>query len=75
MKRLGALFLCFALFASLVGCGKKAGGESFGFVLSAEPKQIDPQAISDTASLAVISAASFSFGPLWRQEPRTRRAR
>lgn len=57
MKRLGALFLCFALFASLVGCGKKAGGESFGFVLSAEPKQIDPQAISDTASLAVISAA------------------
>ena len=56
MKRLGALLLCAALLFSFAGCGKKAGGESFGFVLSAEPKQIDPQAVSDTASLAVISA-------------------
>lgn len=45
-----ALFCCV-----LFGCGSR-GGDSFGFTLTAEPKQIDPQVASDAASLAVIEA-------------------
>lgn len=37
------------------GC-RTDGGDSFGFSLSAEPQQIDPQVARDTASLTVIAA-------------------
>lgn len=54
--------LCFTLavlclFALLTGCGKQVGGDSFGFALHGTPKQIDPQAASDTPSLTVIAHA------------------
>lgn len=41
---------------SFTGC-KSRGGDSFGFTIVDEPKQIDPQVADDTASLAVITAA------------------
>ncbi len=43
------------LIGGVAGCGA-VGGESFGFALSAEPQQIDPQVARDTASLTVIAA-------------------
>lgn len=49
---LAALIL---LIGALGGCGS-TGGESFGFALAAEPRQIDPQVARDTASLTVIAA-------------------
>ena len=40
----------------LTGCKQKTGGGAFGFTLTAEPRQIDPQVATDTASLSVIDA-------------------
>ncbi len=54
--RLVALFAAgLVLLGVMTGC-REEGGDSFGFSLSAEPQQIDPQVARDTASLTVIAA-------------------
>ncbi len=55
-KRLFSAFLCLCLLLSFAACRGEEEGDSFGFALPAEPKQIDPQTASDTASLTVIAA-------------------
>lgn len=49
-----AICLCFCL--CLTGCGDDGTGKGFRFPLSAEPRQLDPQVATDTASLTVISS-------------------
>lgn len=55
-KRLFAAFLVLCLFVSFAGCRGEDEGGGFGFSIAAEPKQIDPQTATDTASLTVIDA-------------------
>lgn len=56
VKRLFCAFLCLCLLLSFAACRGEKEGEGFGFALPAEPKQIDPQTATDTASLTVIAA-------------------
>ncbi len=55
-KRVAVVFLCLCLFISFAGCRGQEEGGGFGFSIAAEPKQIDPQTATDTASLTVIDA-------------------
>lgn len=56
VKRLFAAILCLCLLLSFVACRGEEEGDGFGFALPTEPKQIDPQTATDTASLTVIAA-------------------
>lgn len=57
MKRITALVLavCVFLCLSLCGCGDDGTGMGFRFPLEAEPKGLDPQTATDTASVTVIA--------------------
>ncbi len=57
MKRHIACFavLCLLLGSLLGGCGDGSGG-SFRFPLDAEPRQLDPQVATDSASVTLIAA-------------------
>lgn len=56
IKRCLLTLLILALLAcSVTGC-KQRGGDSFGFAIADEPRQIDPQVAGDAASLTVIAA-------------------
>ena len=58
MKRITALLLatCLLLCLSLCGCGDDGTGKGFRFPLDAEPKGLDPQTATDTASITMIAA-------------------
>lgn len=58
MKRITALLVAVCLLLSLVlcGCGDDGTGKGFRFPLEAEPKGLDPQTATDTASVTVIAA-------------------
>ncbi len=49
------LLITALLLSVFAGC-EESGGDSFGFTITDEPRQIDPQVANDTASLTVISA-------------------
>ncbi len=49
------LLITALLLGVFAGC-KSRGGDSFGFAIADEPRQIDPQVAADTASLTVINA-------------------
>ncbi|MBP3382006.1 MAG: peptide ABC transporter substrate-binding protein [Clostridia bacterium] len=55
-KQVFAVFLTLCLLVSFAGCRGEDEGGGFGFSIAAEPKQIDPQTATDTASLTVIDA-------------------
>lgn len=57
MKRGIALWLAVCLLAGLClcGCGDDGSGRGFRFPLSAEPRQLDPQAAADAPSKALIA--------------------
>lgn len=56
MKRLFALLavVCLVLLP-LTGCGDDGSGKGFRFPLDGEPKQLDPQVSTDTASITLLS--------------------
>lgn len=47
--------ICVLLSICLTGCGDDGTGKNFRFPLAAEPKQLDPQAAGDTASITLLS--------------------
>jgi len=57
MKRLYAWLavVCLLLGGLLTGCGDDGTGKGFRFPLDAEPRQLDPQVSSDTASVTLLS--------------------
>ncbi len=56
MKRLILLLVVVCLvLLPLSGCGDDGSGKGFRFPLEAEPKQLDPQVSTDTASITLIS--------------------
>lgn len=56
MKRLFALLavVCLVLLP-LTGCGDDGSGKGFRFPLESEPRQLDPQVSTDTASITLLS--------------------
>ncbi len=48
--------MCLFMCALLSGCGDDGSGGGFRFPLGGEPKQLDPQTASDTASVTVLAA-------------------
>ena len=57
-KRISALVAatCLLMSVALTGCGDDGSGGGFRFPLGGEPKQLDPQSATDTASVTVLSA-------------------
>jgi ABC-type oligopeptide transport system substrate-binding subunit len=59
MKRLIAVFLCLSILFTLSACEKKAAknaDKTIHFNLPAEPKTLDPQIASDSASIIAVEA-------------------
>lgn len=57
-RRIMALLtaMCLLMAVALTGCGDDGSGGGFRFPLDGEPKQLDPQTATDTASVTVLSA-------------------
>jgi oligopeptide transport system substrate-binding protein len=58
-KRAAAVLLCFAIVFSFCSCGKKEpknANKKMTYILTAEPKTLDPQIASDTSALVAINA-------------------
>ncbi len=56
MRRIGAWALVFLMILGLCACGDDGTGKGFRLPLDGEPRQLDPQAATDTASVTVIAA-------------------
>ncbi len=57
-RRITALLtaMCLLMAVVLTGCGDDGSGGGFRFPLGGEPKQLDPQAATDTPSVTVLAA-------------------
>ncbi len=57
-RRITALLtaMCLVMTVALTGCGDDGSGGGFRFPLGGEPKQLDPQTATDTASVTVLAA-------------------
>lgn len=57
-KKITALLaaMCLMMSVALTGCGDDGSGGGFRFPLGSEPKQLDPQSATDTASVTVLAS-------------------